>query len=150
MLRVRRRCAQTAHISLQIPYISKSEDTKQSADPNFGPICRRVSSYSVRPSQAASRSVPLHHCVVSSSVRRYLGSLNKTRKHKMHLPSHYFHISELTYNIWGLVEFSPQSSGVLRNILTRSAVLSGRFDDSLAVLDPPCRQQGQNRGHIEC
>jgi hypothetical protein len=37
--------------------------------------------------------------VVSSSVRRYLGSLNKTRKHKMHLPSHYFHISELTYNI---------------------------------------------------
>jgi hypothetical protein len=148
MLRVRRRCAQTAHISLQFHTFQRAR-TKQSADPNFGPICRRISSYSVQPSQAASRSVPLHRCVVSSSVRRYLGPHDKTRKRKKHLPSHYFHISELTYNIWGLAEELPQTGDALRNILTQWAAALGRFDDSQTAFDPSCNQQGQNHRHIK-
>jgi hypothetical protein len=66
MLRSRRRCAQTAHISLQQFNFSKSADTKQPDNPNFGLICRLASRYSLQRFTATSSSAepafPRHVC----------------------------------------------------------------------------------------
>ena len=89
MLRLRRRCAQTARISLQILSMSKSADTKQTAHPNFGRICRRVSRFRYERFISLPVSVRLHRCVCSSSVRRYLGLVAETRKRKNDICFHF-------------------------------------------------------------
>ena len=48
MQTVKRRCAQTAHISLHKYTTSKSADTKHAAHPNFGRICRLASRISAQ------------------------------------------------------------------------------------------------------
>jgi len=54
MQTIKRRCAQTAHISLHQILLSKSADTKRTAHPNFGRICRHASNYSSLRFTAAS------------------------------------------------------------------------------------------------
>jgi hypothetical protein len=100
MLRVRRRCAQTAHISLQIHQFQRAQtqNTQQTRTSGLSavvypiiPCCR------LRPPPVPFRRFR----VVSSSVRRYLGPLNKTRKRKKPYIRIFFTITRYATISWG-------------------------------------------------
>ena len=101
------------HIPSTIQF-SKSADTKQPDNPNFGLICRRVSNYSfsnlrrLSPSQQPLRSVSVPQPVVSSSVKRYLGPVEKRRKRKKRILSHFLRKFGFIHNFRGLAQFSPK------------------------------------------
>ena len=115
---IRRRCAQTAHISLQHYTTSKSADTKQTTHPNFGRICRRASRISIRRSDSPLPIQPVPRSRVSSaSVRRCLGPPEAARKRENRPVSHFLRNRRFFYKIQGLVEVSHPLTPWSRKIL---------------------------------
>ena len=150
MLRLRRRCAQTARISLHVPSCQRAQpsDKKRAMRQIPGVSPRALpSDFPNLSSNLAAASV--RHRRVSASVRRYLRTNAKTRKRKKCGPSHFFRISLFLHKIWGLRARSLLLTPQLRNILAAAQRDSGPQRGRTAPRNQPQRQQSQNQPQID-
>jgi hypothetical protein len=125
--------------------IFKERGHKTNNTPELRASCLRVSRISLRASQPAPRSVRLHRCVCSSSVRRYLGKPTDARKRVKHLLSHLGVGGIFTIKYPRLAQDSFCTAARVRRFVGLfSAILpSGRSEaprrlPSIAPI-PPCR-----------
>ena len=112
MQTVKRRCAQTAHISLHHPSMSKSDPkNKKYRSASFLAHSVRLA---FRFSRAFSRLChrPFRHRRCFASVRRYLRNGAGSRKREKRECLHFFDRADFTRKIWGLGSLGPQ--GMLR------------------------------------
>ena len=128
------------HIPSTIQF-SKSKDTTHQTAPTSGPS---ATVYPVIPSAASAaylrfpdphRSVSVAPHVVSSSVSRYLGPQQKTRKRKKQRLSYYFRKSGFIHNFRSLAQFS--------SFLKRAP------SKSIAWQNQPAGESDGKAGHIE-
>jgi hypothetical protein len=121
MLDVRRRCAQTARISLHFHQCQRAIVRQKTCDP---PIPWRI------PSRLAFRfsepslpfpSASARHRRVSASVRGYLRRAPRTRKSKKHHCRKFFAETGNPRKIWWLAQENPQVTRRCGNFLAAAA-----------------------------
>jgi hypothetical protein len=101
MPRFRRRCAQTAHISLHSFNFqrAKTQNKQHTRTSGVSAVVHPVIlSGAFQPGPA---SVPPHRCVASSSVRRYLGKASGSRKKKKAGRHIFFAFPDFPTKSWG-------------------------------------------------
>ena len=147
MLRLRRRCAQTARISLHVQSVSKSADTKHAAHQNLWRTCRLASRFSELSLRLTVASVRHRH--VSASVRRYLRRASGTRKSKKHVCRKNFAETGKLRKIWWLTQETLQLTRHCSNILALAAspaVLRPRLGAADGLAAAAAMPEGQGRG----
>ena len=136
MQTVKRRCAQTAHISLHSFNFQRAKTQNKQIRQSLGASCNLVSRYSSDFLQtfAASTATSLPSVsprfrFASFSVFRFGEAVFTETRHKPQeeksRPSYFFRNSLFRYKIWGLMHAEPLAALRLRNILAAMQRESG-------------------------
>ena len=146
MQTVRRRCAQTAHISLHVHQCQRARG--QNKPRRQSPSVPRTALPSEIPNFRIVVALLSHRFVFASvrhrrcfaSVRRYLRRPAGSRKRKKTLPTHFFHESQKTLKIWGLAQEKAQLALRCGNLLALAACA-----DRQSGCQATIRRLGSNR-----
>lgn len=127
MLDVRRRCAQTARISLHNQIFKEPSSDKKRAMRQLLGVSLRALSSDFPDFPLACAFVPFRHRRVSASVKRYLRRGAGSRKREKDDLCKIFDREGKDRKILGLAQDQPQGAGCSRNFLSRRIVIGGRF-----------------------